>query len=430
MNERTVLSIDIGTTSLKAAISGVFSDAGILVYASSRVPFVCSDKKRISDCWLEALKTALKQMRKKCTAKTDLADPFFRLTGICISGNGPTIVSEDGTTLSWNEPLTVTVPNECKSLFIPRFLQFRAQYPAIWDKCSTIFSGPEYFIYKLSGKAVTVMPEERYSETYWNTKSLYDASFSALEQSKFPPFKLPCDCVGVVSKDAAIQLDGLLSAGLPVFCGVPDFIAGLIGTATLSPSRICDCAGSSEGINLCTKIPVYANGIRTLPSIVSGLWNEAVLISESGVKFAAYKAKTEDKLSKTMSYDEFVNYVFDTNQKEGIDIMSELAHKVKDGVDTLKNACEKAGLKVADKMLVTGGQALNKRWMQLKCNILNMPLCVATFEDAELTGDAVLARFGLGEYESIQEAADSLVRISQTFYPEQKELTGSHNENL
>ena len=59
-----------------------------------------------------------------------------------------------------------------------------------------------------------------------------------------------------------------------------------------------------------------------------------------------------------------------------------------------------------------------------------MPLCVATFEDAELTGDAVLARFGLGEYESIQEAADSLVRISQTFYPEQKELTGSHNENL
>ena len=98
--------------------------------------------------------------------------------------------------------------------------------------------------------------------------------------------------------------------------------------------------------------------------------------------------------------------------------MSDIAYKVKDGIDTLRNAVMSAGLKVADKLLITGGQALNKRWMQLKCDILNMPLCVPTFEDAELTGDAVLARFGMGEYESIQEAADSLVRISTTYYPE------------
>lgn len=418
MNEKTVLSVDIGTTSLKAALSGVFSDEGIMVYASSRVPFECKENRRISECWLEALKTAVNEMRKSYTAHTERVDPFSRLSGICISGNGPTIVAKDGTTLLWNEPLSVEIPDTCKSLFVPRFLQFKAQYRDSWEKCDTVFSGPEYFIYRLTGKSVTVLPEERYSTAYWNTKSLYDAGFTALEQSKFPPFKLPGDCVGVVSKEAAIKMDGLLTAGLPVFCGVPDFIAGLIGTATLSPSRICDCAGSSEGINLCTKIPVYAKGVRTLPSVIEGLWNEAVLISESGVKFADYKKKEEAKFGKEMSYDEFVNYVFDTNQEEGIKIMSDIAYKVKDGIDTLRNAVMSAGLKVADKLLITGGQALNKRWMQLKCDILNMPLCVPTFEDAELTGDAVLARFGMGEYESIQEAADSLVRISTTYYPE------------
>ena len=420
MNETTVLSVDIGTTSLKAALSGVFSDAGIIVYASSRVPFECADKSKIALSWLPALRVALKQMRAKCIASTDCADPFSRLKGICISGNGPTIVAKDGTTLCWNEKLSVDVPKSVKSLFIPRFLQFKAQYESVWENCDTIFSGPEYFIYRLCNKALTILPEERYTSAYWNTKSLYEAGFSALEQSKFPGFKSPGDCAGIVSKESAILLDGMLSAGLPVFCGAPDFIAGLIGTATLQAGRICDCAGSSEGINLCTKTPIYAQGIRTLPSVISGLWNAAVLIPESGVKFACYKEREEERLGKKMSYDEFVSYVFDTAQSEGIAIMTELAEKVKVAVATLKSAAEQSGIKIEDKMQVTGGQALNNRWMQLKCDIVSLPLALSTAADAELTGDAILARFGLGEYESIQDAADSLVRTSLSFYPAKK----------
>ena len=421
MKKKTVLSVDIGTTALKAALSAEDAEKGIVVCAEARVPFSFSNKSCAAREWLPALKAAVLKMRESIDARTDEDDPFFHLAGICISGNGPTLVAKDGTTLLWNEALSVSVPENCKSLFIPRLLEFRSRFAGTWATSDTIFSGPEYLIFRLTNRAVTILPEFRYIGAYWDTRALYDAGFSALEHSKLPAFRSPGDCAGVISADAAIALDGMLPAGLPVFCGAPDFIVALIGTATLSAGRLCDCAGSSEGINLCTKIPLRGEGIRTLPSVIAPLWNAAVLIPKSGIQMDEYKAKVEEKAGYSLSWNDFFERIFcDTSGafSDGMAILRSQAEAVREAVKTLGDAAESAGLPATHKMQVTGGQALNPRWMQLKSDVSGIELETASLPDAELTGDAVLARFGLGEYETIEDAAEALVRPATVYTPQ------------
>ena len=419
--ENTVLSIDIGTTSLKAALTAEDAERGLVVCASSRVDFRAEDKSKAAIEWMAALKIAILEMREKTKAPTDFQDPFSRLSGVCISGNGPTIVSKDGTTLLWNEKIDENVSVDTKSLFIPRLLQFRRQFAYSWNHSDTIFSGPEYLIFRLTNRAVTILPEFRYISAYWDTHALYHAGFSALEQSKFPAFRSPGDCAGAVSADAAIALDGMLPAGLPVFCGAPDFVSALIGTATIFAGRILDRAGSSEGINLCTKNPLFAPEIRTLPSVISGLWNAGVLIDESGVLLSRHKEKIEKKIGKVLSWSDFFDGIFSDKDEEGKSILVKQAKESAAAVKKLFFAAKSSGLPVDTKILVAGGQALNEQWMQLKCDEIGLPLFVPALPDAELTGDAVLARFGLGEYESITDAAEALVRPAKQYFPRKQE---------
>lgn len=319
----TVLAVDIGTTSLKA---GLITAAGEVV-SFSTIPFLESDSNKIADEWVFTFDSVLEKF---------LNHPDIKIKGIAISGNGPTIVSENGVTLRWNEDNSQSVST--KSIFIPRILLFKKRFSEEYKKSKWIFSGPEYLIWKLTGRAVTILPEERYLSAYWTDKDLSDFD---IEKEKLPEFvKLGFNC-------------GSTKNGIPVFGIGPDFIAGLIGTDVIENGKICDRCGSSEGINFCIDKEIYAEGIRTLPSIKKGLWNISVLIPESG------------------------------NLPEDIRL-----EKVKNAVDRLKNISKLYNLDFPAEMIVTGGQAKNDEYLQKKSELLNMKLKIANCRDAELLGDA------------------------------------------
>ena len=84
-----ILCIDIGTTSLKAA------------FMSGKPEKVFVSRQKLetgrSNEWLPALSRAVKELKEK--------NPECAVEAVCISGNGPTIVSEDGTTLLHNDNL-------------------------------------------------------------------------------------------------------------------------------------------------------------------------------------------------------------------------------------------------------------------------------------------------------------------------------------
>ena len=361
-----VLAVDVGSTSLKAGLIGRDGT----VTSMCTVPYSAPENRYVAEGWIWALKAALDKLRvsegNSVSSRSErLPEPVegLQIKALAISGNGPTLVSETGLTLRWNEypaarlNIDETSPDEAhefaNSIFIPRILLFRDLISDEYESTAHLFSGPEYLIWQLTGNAVTILPEPRYENAYWNASVL--EGFGIMT-GKMPAFvELGHNCGTLI--DNAQELLGL--PAVPVIGVGPDFIAALIGTDTTEPGRICDRAGSSEGINMCVDKEIRAEGVRTLPGVKAGLWNISVLIPNSA------------------SLPEDVRL-----------------QKVTDAVQLLKKLAQENGVAFPNQITTTGGQAKDEAYFEKKRAALaefGLELQIGTCVDAELEGDAKVA---------------------------------------
>ena len=410
-----VFCADIGTSSLKAAV--IDQTGNVLSYSRQKFH---ADPDSVAGQWLGAIKAAMDEIFQNEGLKAD---------AICISGNGPTLSTCGGLTLLWNreipEPEEDPSEAEKKSLFIPRLKAFKKLYPETWNDSKYIFSGPEFLIYTLTGNAITILPEERYTQAYWTEQALLEAGFTQKDISKIPPFAKPSSMAGKLNASSADYLghsQNNISEGLPVYCGAPDFISALVGTNTLKPGLICDRAGSSEGINLCTKEPIVAPGVRTLPSIVPGLWNASILIPDSGMRFSRYKKQFEETAGFPVTYSDLVDAAIASDGSQAIldqgkYLMLQIAMQVRDGMKKLFSLAQEAGNPIPSSFVLTGGQAESDGYTQMKSSVTGMEIEVLQCNDAELLGDAAFAFCGMGLYPDIQVAAEKIQRVSKVFAP-------------
>lgn len=331
------LAIDVGTTSLKAA----FVSAAGEIFSFKRIEYKAeSDGKPKNGA---AGQKALQD--KNCAASwTAALREFFpsRLAGRCVavsvSGNGPTIVAADGTTLPWRAQVDcktaiadglfakIDIPDEQKKIYAPRLAAFKEIFPAVWEQSSRLYTSSSWL----------------------------------------------CDWI---KKNAA---DFGLAPDVPVFDAGPDFLAALVGTATLVPGRLCDRAGSSEGLNLCSPKFFEAPGLRTMPSPAKGLWNVSCLIADPG-----------------------------SSRKEKADNFQK-------AFNALKAAAAANGVPFGGRVVVTGGQARDVELLNEKEAAVGATITTAQTADAELLGDAAAAFFRLGKYSSLEEAACGLVRFGDS----------------
>lgn len=65
----------------------------------------------------------------------------------------------------------------------------------------------------------------------------------------------------------------------------------------------------------------------------------------------------------------------------------------------------------------TGGGARSKVWMQMKADILNMPVTALQSEEAGAAGSAMLVGIACGVFRDLQEAARIMVSTRETYYP-------------
>ena len=388
----TILCIDIGTSSLKAALLPDNLRAGEIFVSRQYFSRAAVVENRVAEEWLPCLKAAVVEL----TAK----NPDYAVEAVCVSGNGPTLISEDFTTLLYNQIFVCAGVRRSafknhdeknslkntKSLFIPRIFGFKNAFPFSWNDSAHIFGAPEFLIHELTGESVTILPEERFLPAYWNEDELKKCGFSEDDCKKFPGFVKAGNFVGKVSASAAIAT-GLLEGTL-VFVGAPDFVVALIGTGTVLPGRLCDRAGTSEGLNLCTSKPVFAEGLRTLPSVVSGLWNVSYLINPT----TDYTDATDEKSNLCKSV---TSVVYSDELSRGINLLREAA---------LSN-----GEYFPDFMTITGGQALNESLVAQKEAACGIKIKKMPCADAELLGDLILARVGLGDYDDITEAVFAIL---------------------
>lgn len=66
---------------------------------------------------------------------------------------------------------------------------------------------------------------------------------------------------------------------------------------------------------------------------------------------------------------------------------------------------------------ICGGGAKSPLWKTMLANILNVSVDVVETEEGPSMGGAMLAAVGCGEYASVEEAADAIVRVVDTVEP-------------
>ncbi len=384
----TVLCVDIGTTSLKAGL--ITADGEVVSFCS--VPFEEPHDRFVACSWYDAFLRA--------AAELSHGRENITVTGISISGNGPTVVTDIGFTFRWNEDTSAVselIPNCARtSLFIPKILSIKKQFPDVWKKTKKFFSGPEYLIFVLTGNAVTILPEERFEKAYWNDEML---EACGIRNNLLPSFVKTGESCGFLNQNISLVSNLRFVQDCPVIAGGPDFVAALIGTGTLVSGRLCDRCGSSEGLNFCTDKILKGEGLRILPSVIPGLWNASYLIPNSG------ELTEEQRLAE-----------------------------VERGINSLKKAAAEVGVRFPDEMAVTGGQTndellLREKSERLEMKILRPAVCDSGvdgkgsgsasssssgvhFVHSELIGDACAAYGGAsGIYDSLQSAAEHIVKL-------------------
>jgi len=430
-----ILTADIGTTSLKAAF--IDFDGRLEAFSRFAYPSGCS-----AEVWEKAFALVLENLRAQ--------NPDLKIDGLCISGNGPTLVpvSQEGEALPplyWFNDARKTAT---KSLFLPHVVSFREQAPSEYERVKFFFSSHEWLASRLGADSFTAIPRADYEPYYWDDEQ---RRLFGLGMEKFPPFIRMGSLAGKVSSRAASLYGSLgLKSGIPIISGAPDFISALIGVGALRSGDVCDRAGSSEGINFCaqSESAVEAEGLRVLPHVKKGFINISALIPSSGRLFDSYRTRTDQE---GRPYEELlaelippaVDKVFFERQNEktalGRSVLCAIGFSARRAVEALG----RRGFTVRA-MRVSGGQGKNPLWNQLKADITGVTLMIPEIRDGELAGNAVLAACALegragaeDDFERVLDAkAGRMIRFREEYSPRVEtaafweERYKDYNENI
>lgn len=436
-HQKLILSVDIGTTAMKG---GLITGEGELVayhrvtyWEKTRQDYHAWDPK----VWVEALREIVASV-----------GGYQRISAVAISGHGPTVIPVDSEgrvlfyALLWMDKRNLRQEGT-KSFFLPKIAWFRQNQPELYLKTKWFLSCSEYINFFLTGEALTVTPSKEFIPYIWHGADwrAYD-----LDYHKLPPFVRMGEKVGVVSAQASTFVG--IPPGVPVVAAGSDFLVALVGAGAVEPGRTCDRAGTSEGINHCALVSVADPRLRTLPHSIEGLYNISGILSSTGRLFEWLRRITgqSDRSYReilqeieNLSLDRSRPYFFPsferngdfefaqggflelhpdhTREDMGRAVIESIAFGIRRVLETLaENQCP------VDEIRVTGGQARNVIWNQIKADITGKRLLIPEIEDAELLGSAACALVCQGEYGNLREASAGLMKVRAVFNPRTERL--------
>jgi xylulokinase len=446
-----ILTVDVGTSVLKAAlfhrsgIPAVRAEAGITLL---RNPDPTRHEVDAQE-WVSALRQATAGLGLPGGGKVD---------AVVVSGNSPTLVpvAADGTPLSnaitWmdrrsvEEARIVAERRRCPidaSFFLPKALWLLRNQPDVYGRARWLFSCPEYLSFLLTGSAATFLPTPGYERSImWDAEAVRSLG---MDPEKFPPFLASGRLLGDVSS-AGMEIAGV-PRGTPVFAGAPDYIVSLLGTGTVVPGRACLRAGTSEGINLCSPTGIRDPRLLCVEHIATGCYNVSGFISTSGKALEWFKAAMG---RREQSYDSlfddaarvppgsnrllFLPYlagerapIWDPDARGAFigltlnharpemtrAVLESVAFAIRDVIEVM----QEAGASVED-LRITGRPSRSAAWNQIKADVTGRRILVPSQPDSDLAGDVCLALFGLGEFESVAAASQSIVTMGASFEPD------------
>lgn len=436
MSKKSVLGIDLGTSAVK--LLQRFSD-GTIVKEKERY-------KEISPGgWWEAVSQAMRRME------------LSGVEAIGLSSQVGTYIVDGTEVISWNDPIgaeelkrlketytqetflrEISMPHpDIVSYPLPRLQYIKETYPAFQKVCQP----KDFLCEKLTGGCMTDpyswrglanLDTGRYSR-----KFLTDLGIS---EEKLPRMIGFTEVAGNTRKNAIPGCS--LREGTPVYVGLNDYFASLLGMGIWHTGDMFDITGTSEHLGMIEEAVDMETQMVSGPYLQHYVHYGVTGSSGASLDFGLQLWETgEVDIAESLSHKPpvFLPYlkgerapVWDCNARGtlfGIQAgcsKEDIMYAVLEGVTfSLYHIYENMGRRGASCLCSAGGASGNRTLGQLKAELFDIPVKIVKEHDTSALGACMVAELGTKKYLSVQEAMKDYVRVKETFYP-----TGVYKEKL
>lgn len=330
----------------------------------------------------------------------------------------------------------------------PKILWMQENEPENFAKIAKIMLPKDYINYILTGVHACDYSDASgmllldVAHKCWSQEML---KICGITEAQMPRLFESYACIGTVKPEIAKQLG--ISEAVRVAAGAGDNAAAAVGTGTVGAGGCNISLGTSGTIFISSdKFGVDPNNaLHAFAHADGGYHLMGCMLSAASCNkwlcedilrtgdYAAEQAEiTEEKLGRNHVYflpylmgerspindtnarGTFLGMTMDTSRSDMVQAVLEgVAFAIRDSFEVAKSL----GVAIP-RSNICGGGAKSGLWQKIMANVLNIPLDSVVTEQGPGYGGAMLAMVGCGAYASVQEAADKLVSIASTVYPD------------
>ncbi len=461
-SNKKYLGIDIGTTSMKAA---VFDKNGNRL-ALRNVDYTLDTDPVTGYIEFDALKYV--EMCKNVV--DELALECGGIDALSIDTQGETLIFTDDSgkpvypAIVWLDNRATDEADAIKAKFgnelvynvtgqpeitagwpASKVLWLKNHEPEVFSKVKKIFMLEDYILYSLSGNFVTE-PTIQSSTIYYdvvNGKWWQDMlDFIGIDKTLLPDVRKTASVVGEYK-------------GIKVVSGMLDQIAGTLGAGVSDETRISEMTGTIMAICVMTdKMPPY-NPDSIIPCHLHAVDGKYCLIlwsSTAGMALKWFKNNFAENFS-FRELDELAEkiapgsdgltmlpyFTGSTMPKynpdarasfSGLNLSHTRAHFARAIMEaiafTLKQNLEYVGEDAIKEIRITGGGASSPLWSTIKSDVTGKVLKTLSESETACLGSALAAAVGIGDFASLKEAVDSVVKVKRTYEPTGADYTKAY----
>lgn len=461
---RYYLTFDLGTTALKTALIGEDGSAAGLVCSEYTPCQTAPDRMEMSPhiYWQAVVNSTRQVLAQSEVHPEDLA-------AIGFSSQGQTFVplQRDGVPL-YN--FIVWLDNRAQGIaecwqadwLTPERFRRASGYPVITPEL-TVFKIawlqkyvpntrqawkflwlPDAIIYRLTGETVTDWVTARMGglldqQTGAWAPDLLDAA--GITSAQLPALLAPGDVAGFLRPEAAVELG--LPQHIPVCSGANDQLCGALGAGNVQPGMVSETTGTALAVIATTSSLLddlrLMVGRHAAPGLFYGMAyanTSAVLLTwlrelcgRGGEDYESFLAGAADipvgcdGLTVLPHFQGAPNCPSGRGAFLGLTLSHtrlHLARAVMEACACLLKEClapfaeQPAGIA---RVRTLGGAARSDLWLQIKADLLGVPVERPACQAATSLGAAMLAAVAVGQFACLQEAAASWYRPSAVFTP-------------
>ena len=330
----------------------------------------------------------------------------------------------------------------------PKLLWMRNNEPEKFEQIAKIMLPKDYLAYMLTGVHCTDVSDASgmllfdVEHKCWSKEML---DICGVREDQMARIFESYEAVGTLKPEMAEALG--LSDKVIVAAGAGDNAAAAVGTGTVGEGKCNISLGTSGTIFISSKhfgVDKY-NGLHSfahadgyyhlmgcmLSAASCNKWwmedivgtsdyagNQAPItddkLGNNHVYFLPYLMGERSPINDTNARGTFVGMTMDTSRADMTQAMLEgVAFAIRDSFEVAKSL----GITI-ERSKICGGGAKSPLWKKIMANVLNVKLDILESEQGPGMGGAMLAAVACGEYASVEECCDKLVKVVETVEPD------------